>query len=226
MTSAFTCNCFCTWAISTRCRLRIRKITALFTVHITKHKANTMTDDQLMILTSHRCEVENKKQVTHTKHNALMTRRFVTIDPYRMCLEWRPEKPRHNLIHAIVLIMSANREMNLKRREIMKPDLNSQYSALCSASTPVTMELFGDDVGKQIDEVTKANKLAKKIAGPKTTRISRSQPYGRNSANTYQSKNRSDSRNFSQPRHFLGDRNAKYRKPNMKTASFTKTTQN
>ena len=81
------------------------------------------------------------------------------------------------LIHALVLIMSGNRELNLKRRELLKPDLNSQYGALCSASTPITTELFGDDITKEIEDVSKANKLSKKLATPRRSRNSRFQPY-------------------------------------------------
>lgn len=108
------------------------------------------------------------------------------------------------LIHSIVLIMSGNREMNLKRREILKPDLNSQFNALCGASTPITTELFGDDMGKQIDEVTKANKLAKKMSGPKKSRSSRFQPYRRNNGSNFQSRNRGYDKSFSKSRPFLG----------------------
>lgn len=128
------------------------------------------------------------------------------------------------VIHALVLIMCANREMNVNRRENLKPDLNSQYRTLCSVSTPITTELFGDDMGKQIDEVTKANKLAKKIAGPKKTRGSRFQPYGRTTGSSYFSRNRGGGRGFSRPPHFLGDRNTDRRKSDMKTSSHTKVT--
>ena len=39
-----------------------------------------------------------------------------------------------NLVHALVLVLSGNRELNLKRRELLRPDLNTQISALCNAS--------------------------------------------------------------------------------------------
>ena len=42
-----------------------------------------------------------------------------------------------NLVHALVLILSGNRELNLKHRELLRPDLNAQLSALCKASTPI-----------------------------------------------------------------------------------------
>ena len=79
-------------------------------------------------------------------------------------------EPKANLIHALVLLMSGNREFNLRQRELLQPDLNSQFSALCSASTPITTQLFGDDVGKEIDEVAKANRLSKRLAIPNSGR--------------------------------------------------------
>ena len=39
-----------------------------------------------------------------------------------------------NLVHALVLILSGNKQLNLKRRELLRPDLNAQFSALCNAS--------------------------------------------------------------------------------------------
>ena len=83
-----------------------------------------------------------------------------------------------NLVHALVLILSGNRELNLKRREMLRPDLNAQFSALCNLSTPISKELFGNDMGKEIEEVAKANRLeGKKLASHKKGCVSRYQPY-------------------------------------------------
>lgn len=59
------------------------------------------------------------------------------------------------LTHALVLALSGNREFNLTRRELLRSDLNTQYVSLRSPSTPITTELFGDDIGKQIEDVAK-----------------------------------------------------------------------
>ena len=48
------------------------------------------------------------------------------------------------LTHSIVLSSAANRELNLKRRDLLLADLNKQYAALCNPSTPVSQYLFGD----------------------------------------------------------------------------------
>ena len=67
------------------------------------------------------------------------------------------------LIHAVVLLMSANRELNLKRRDLLRPDFNKEYVALCNPSTPMSTFLFGDDLNKEEEELTKSNKLSGKV---------------------------------------------------------------
>ena len=71
--------------------------------------------------------------------------------------------PKDHLIHAVVLLMSANRELNLKQRDLLRPDLNKQYGALCNPSTPMSTFLFGDDLNKELEELTKSNKLSGKV---------------------------------------------------------------
>ena len=71
--------------------------------------------------------------------------------------------PMVHLIHAVVLLMSANREWNLKRRDLLRPDLNKQYGALCNPTTPLSTFLFGDDLNKEVEELTKSNKLSGEV---------------------------------------------------------------
>ena len=71
-------------------------------------------------------------------------------------------------------MLVGNREFNLKCRELLKLDLNTQLSTLCSASTPTMTEFFGDNVGKEIDEVPQANR---RLSIPKRGRKSRYQPF-------------------------------------------------
>ena len=58
------------------------------------------------------------------------------------------------LTHTAVLLLSANRELNLKGRDLIRPDLNKQYAPLCNPSTAVSTFLFGDDLNKE--ELTKS----------------------------------------------------------------------
>ena len=51
----------------------------------------------------------------------------------------------------------------LKRRDLLRPDLNKQYGALCNPSTPMSTFLFGDDLNKEVEELTKSNKRSGKV---------------------------------------------------------------
>lgn len=79
---------------------------------------------------------------------------------------------RNVLTHTAVLLLSANRELNLKRRDLIRPDLNKQYASLCNPSTPVSSFLFGDDLNKEVEELTKSQKLSSKVTPKK-----RMEPY-------------------------------------------------
>ena len=83
------------------------------------------------------------------------------------------------LTHALVLGLSANRQVNLARRDLLRPHLNKPYQSLCNPSTPITSYLFGDDLNKQVDDLTKANKIGHQVQGLSTK--PRYHPYGSSS---------------------------------------------
>ena len=66
---------------------------------------------------------------------------------------------------AIALIGAANFELNMRRREQIKPELNEDYKHLCSSSVPFTNSLFGNDtdLSKQLKDLAEATKLNRKI---------------------------------------------------------------
>ncbi|CAB4009624.1 Poly P3 [Paramuricea clavata] len=70
---------------------------------------------------------------------------------------------KSKLAHAAVLLSTANREFNMKRRDLIRPDLNKQYGALCNPSTAISTYLFGDELNKEVEELTKSNKLGNKV---------------------------------------------------------------
>ena len=73
------------------------------------------------------------------------------------------------LAHSLVLALAGNRELNLRRRESLKLDLNAQFASLCNQTTPITSELFGDDLAQEIDEVSRANKLSRKLSSKRSS---------------------------------------------------------
>lgn len=54
---------------------------------------------------------------------------------------------------ALSLFGHANRQLVMSRREILKPELKSEYSHLCNPSVPFTTELSGDDLSKAAREI-------------------------------------------------------------------------
>ena len=70
---------------------------------------------------------------------------------------------------AIALIGAANFELNMRRRDNVKPELNEDYKHLCSSSVPFTDFLFGNDsdLSKQLKDLAEATKVSKKL-NPKT----------------------------------------------------------
>ena len=71
------------------------------------------------------------------------------------------------LTHAAVLLLSSNRELSLKRRDLIRPDLNEQHASLCNSSTPVSSFLFGVELNKEVEELTKSHKLSSKVTSRK-----------------------------------------------------------
>ena len=55
-------------------------------------------------------------------------------------------------------LTAANNELNMLRRELIKPELNQRFAHLCRPSVKVTNLLFGDDLGKQIKDLTESQK--------------------------------------------------------------------
>ena len=66
-------------------------------------------------------------------------------------------------IDNLSLLAHANTEVNNRRKELIKPDLHTDYKHLCSASTTVTAELFGDDLSKQVKDISEVNRVGWKL---------------------------------------------------------------
>ena len=68
-----------------------------------------------------------------------------------------------NILDSIVFNCQALRELNQRRKELLKPSINKNFAHLCSASIPVTDELFGSDLSKQIKDLSETNKISNQI---------------------------------------------------------------
>lgn len=65
--------------------------------------------------------------------------------------------------NALASLGHAHYLLCLRRRDLLKPCLNEDYRNICSTSTPVTDTLFGGDVDKTVEGLTKTNKLGHKV---------------------------------------------------------------
>ena len=88
-----------------------------------------------------------------------------------------------NLLDAVAIIGYGVTELNLRRRELIKPDLNSQFASLCSAQVPITGYLFGDNlIIQQCKDIQETNKLGQKFGQranlPATSKLSRARQHG------------------------------------------------
>ena len=68
------------------------------------------------------------------------------------------------LSDGIALSACVNYELNMRRREAIKPDLNQEYKHLCSSTVPVTEFLFGSDLSQQLKDMAQANRVANKLS--------------------------------------------------------------
>jgi len=64
---------------------------------------------------------------------------------------------------SLVCLGAANWELAQRRRDALKPQISRDYSHLCAQKTPVTDMLFGENVTKQIKDITDDNKVTQKL---------------------------------------------------------------
>ncbi|MES9884347.1 MAG: hypothetical protein ABW185_26165 [Sedimenticola sp.] len=64
---------------------------------------------------------------------------------------------------ALALLGHANRQINMTRRDLLKPEMKNEYMHLCTHSLPYTNQLFGDDVSKTAKEIEDCAKIGQKM---------------------------------------------------------------
>ena len=125
--------------------------------------------------------------------------------------------------NALVCLGIANVDLVQRRREMIKPHFDSDYAHIFHNSTPFTANLFGDELAKQIKEISDDNKLISNVVRKQQT-SQRGKPYARGQPAAAQSNYRGGSRgNYqsSYPRarggrsrqNFGQDRPQPYRRP-------------
>ncbi|XP_046574612.1 uncharacterized protein LOC124282625 [Haliotis rubra] len=72
---------------------------------------------------------------------------------------------------AVRMLVGLHSDINTTRRETFKPDFRGPYKRLCSGETVATTNLFGDDLPKNIKDITESKELSNKLhSSDKTNR--------------------------------------------------------
>ena len=86
----------------------------------------------------------------------------------------------HHVMDSLVLVTHANWSLNMKRRELIKPDLNPPFTRLCKPEITPTTKLFGDDLQKHLKEMTDVSRVGKQLQKkPSQMRTHPLKPYDR-----------------------------------------------
>ena len=113
-----------------------------------------------------------------------------------------------SLMDGVLLLANANQELNYRRRELMRPQLNANYRHLCSPSNPVTSLLFGDDLPKAVKDISDTNRLSSKLtkdsSSTRSAKSSQQRPYwqGKRKYDGARNSNKQPSKNYQSPLHF------------------------
>ena len=76
---------------------------------------------------------------------------------------------RHVLDHvmdSVAMLGNTNWKRNMKRRELIKPELNSPYTRLCKEDITLSTKLFGDDLSKHLKDMSEAKKAGQQMQKP------------------------------------------------------------
>ena len=69
------------------------------------------------------------------------------------------ENVARTLLDVIALLGHANCELIQRRRDMIRPDLNNQYQQICAEHVGFTDLLFGNDLPKQIQDISATNRV-------------------------------------------------------------------
>ena len=113
-----------------------------------------------------------------------------------------------SLMDGVLLLANANQELNYRRRELMRPQLNANYRHLCCPSNPVTSLLFVDDLPKAVKDISDTNrlnfKLTKDTSSTRSARSSQQRTHwqAKRRYDGDRNRNNKQSKNYQSPLHF------------------------
>ena len=74
------------------------------------------------------------------------------------------------VMDSIAILSHTNWKLNMKRRELIKPDLNPTYTRLCKEEIKPSAKLFGEDLPKHLKDMAEARKVGQQMQKLSTSR--------------------------------------------------------
>ena len=68
-----------------------------------------------------------------------------------------------HVMDSVALLSNTNWKLNMRRRELIKPDLNSPYTRLCKEDIKPSTKLFGDELSKHLKDMSEAKKAGQQM---------------------------------------------------------------
>lgn len=145
------------------------------------------------------------------KNQSLITKAMIPIiQIMNNCIEKKNESETFDLAcDAFQLLAYAHRDESNIRRQMLKPAVHKSYRKLCNPSTPVTENLFGDDLQKQIKDIYETRKFTNDFSSSK---LKRKSSYGYQQSSKRTRYGDKDFKNYSRQKSFLDKRARPYQK--------------
>ena len=70
------------------------------------------------------------------------------------------------VMDSVAMLRDTNWKLNMKRRELIKSELNPSYTHLCKEDIAVSTKLFGDDLAKHLKDMSEAKKAGQQMQKP------------------------------------------------------------
>ena len=67
-------------------------------------------------------------------------------------------------LDGLTLLASASFDVNMRRRDNFRGDVNPSFKSLCAYHVPLTTQLFGDDISKTVKDIGETNRLGQKMS--------------------------------------------------------------
>ena len=71
-----------------------------------------------------------------------------------------------HVMDSVAMLGNTNWKLNMKQRELIKPELNPPNTRLCKKDITLSIKLFGDDLAKHLKDMSEAKKAGQQMQKP------------------------------------------------------------